>query len=90
MVTLGVVFDFAGIYKSMRLSVRPKPSHITNLRSELREVLRSNTLTSSHAARLAGKTDFVNSTLFGRIGRACLSAFKARQYQKHPDFSLTP
>ena len=87
--SLGIVFDFAGIISSSKLKVRPKHSRVRNLKAELQAVIKRGKLPPSHAARLAGKADFVNSTLFGRVGRACLSALKSRQYQQKGTFDLT-
>eukprot|EP00971_Amphidinium_carterae_P185104 3675807-Amphidinium_carterae.1 len=47
-------------------------------------------LSPSHAAKLIGKADFVNSTLFGRVGRAALSILRAHQHQQKRDWALTP
>ena len=89
-VALGVVFDARALRSERLLFVRPKPSRVTSVVEELHKVLRNNRCGTSQAARLAGKADFINSTLFGRVGRAGLSALKARQYSKNTSQDLTP
>ena len=49
--------------------------------AEILRVLESGRLSPSHAARLFGKVDFLNTTLFGRVGRTGMLALKQRQYE---------
>eukprot|EP00971_Amphidinium_carterae_P050459 993732-Amphidinium_carterae.1 len=56
----------------------------------MQAVIERDIMSPSHAAKLVGKCDFVNSTLFGRVGRAALAVLRAHQYQQKRDWSLTP
>eukprot|EP00971_Amphidinium_carterae_P197066 3911328-Amphidinium_carterae.1 len=64
-VVLGVHFDLQFIAQGL-LQVRAKPDRIAQLTYEMQSVLDRGTLSPSHTAKLVGKCDFVNSTLFGR------------------------
>jgi hypothetical protein len=76
---LGVVFDMQAVRSHAQLSVKPKLSRILNTMVELVEILKHNRLTPSHAAKVFGRLDFINTTLFGRVGRTGLNPIKKRQ-----------
>ena len=77
---LGVHLDFSALMSSSKLIVRPKPTRVFNAVTELVQVLKDNRLVPSHAARLFGKLDFLNTTLFGKVGRSGLYQVKKRQH----------
>ena len=86
--SLGVVFDLRHVRRNSLLKVRPKPTRITKILEELRSIRAKGSLTSGEASRLVGKLLFVAETLFGRVSRCALSAFRARQYSKAVRLSL--
>jgi len=77
---LGVIYDMTTLRSSQKLLVKPRPRRLMNAAHELITILRQKILTPSHAAKLFGKLDFLNQTLFGRVGRVGLLAIKERQY----------
>lgn len=52
-------------------------------------VLRQKSLTPNMAASLSGKFGFLCSTMFGKVGRCCSAALRARQYGPSEETSLT-
>eukprot|EP00971_Amphidinium_carterae_P279456 5547589-Amphidinium_carterae.3 len=87
-VILGVHFDLQHVCQGL-LQVHAKPERVQQLTAEMQNVLDRGFLSPSHAAKLVGKADIVNSTLFGRVGRAALSVLRARQYQQGRDWALS-
>ena len=86
---LGVVFDLQHLQQDI-LFVRPKPERVRALSDEVESILRADWLPPSQVAKLIGKTDFINSTLFGRVGRAALAVLPHRQLQHARDWHLQP
>jgi hypothetical protein len=62
---------------------------MVNILGELLQVWMDNRLTPSQAARLFGKLDFLNQTLFGKVGRTGLLPIKKRQYEASGNHGLT-
>ena len=77
---LGVDIDMSSILATHRLLVKPRLQRIINTVHEMISILRSRKLTSTAAARLFGKLDFANQTLFGRVGRVGMLPIKKRQH----------
>eukprot|EP00971_Amphidinium_carterae_P191775 3805073-Amphidinium_carterae.1 len=86
---LGVQFDLTQQLNG-ELKVRPKPERVSALVQEFGAILESECLPPAQAAHLVGRADFVNSTLFGRVGRAALAVLRHRQHQHSRDWSLSP
>jgi len=87
---LGVAVNTAALSTERLLLVEPKPTRIKNLCEMIDAVLRQGTLTPNMAASLSGKFGFLCSTMFGKVGRCCSAALRARQYGPSEDTSLTP
>ncbi len=87
---LGVVFNTQSIRSQSMLLVEPKPTRRKNLGHIIDEVMASEVLTPTVAASLIGKFGFLCSTLYGKIGRCCTNAIRARQYSSSADVSLNP
>ena len=51
--------------------VRPTPSRIDKITAEARMILETNTLVPDRAAELAGKAQFVTTTIFGKNREGC-------------------
>ena len=85
---LGVVFNTQSLRTQSLLLVEPKPTRRKNLVHIINMVLESNTLSPTTAASLIGKFGFLCSTLYGKIGRCCTNAVRARQYSTSSDVSL--
>ena len=85
---LGVVFNTQSIKSQSILLVEPKPTRRKNLSHIIDEVLFSKVLTPTVAASLIGKFGFLCSTLYGKIGRCCTNAIRARQYSSSSDVSI--
>ena len=85
---LGVVFNTQSLRTQSLLLVEPKPTRRKNLVHIINMVLESNTLSPTTAASLIGKFGFLCSTLYGKIGRCCTNAVRARQYFTSSDVSL--
>lgn len=85
---LGVVFNTAALITEKKLWLQPKPSRKTNIVTLIDKVVQDNHLPPSLAASLVGKFGFLCSTLFGKIGRCCTGALRARQYSTSGDCSL--
>ena len=85
---LGVVFNTQSIKSQSILLVEPKPTRRKNLSHIIDEVLLSEVLTPTVAASLIGKFGFLCSTLYGKIGRCCTNAIRARQYSSSSDVSI--
>ena len=85
---LGVVFNTQSLRTQSLLLVEPKPTRRKNLVHIINMVLESNTLSPTTAASLIGKFGFLCSTLYGKIGRRCTNAIRARQYSTSADVSL--
>lgn len=77
-----VVFDMQTLGSSKRVFVRAKKSRLINTFVEVLGIFKRQWLGSSHAARLFGKVDFLNTTTFGRVGRTGTLPLKQRQYQQ--------
>ena len=63
------------------LRVKPKLSRVLSAIVELVEIIKSNRLRPPHAAKVFGRVDFINTTLFGRVGRTGLGPVKRRQHE---------
>ena len=87
---LGVAINATVLESERRLLVEPKSSRVANLRDTILGVLRADHLSSQLAASIVGKFGFLCSTLFGKLGRCCAGAVRARQYSAWPQTSLTP
>eukprot|EP00971_Amphidinium_carterae_P177068 3511233-Amphidinium_carterae.1 len=85
---LGIVFNLSRINEDI-IQVQPKPDRVSAFLTELELVLASRCLTPSQAGKLVGKLDLLNSTLFGRVGRAALAPLCARQHQHTRDAVFT-
>ena len=79
---LGVAFDMQTLGSQGPLKVRAKPSRILNAITEIVQVFLSGKLRPSHAAKLFGKLDFLDTTIFGRVGRTGLGPVKKRQHAR--------
>jgi len=77
---LGVVFDMRSMLSSRLLLVKAKETRVLNALVEMVSILQNNRLRPSHAAKVFGKLDFLNTTLFGRVGRTGLGPLKQRQH----------
>ena len=84
---LGVAFNTSSLHQQRILLVEPKPTRVSNLCQIVDRVLSENCLPPSLAASLLGKFGFLCSTMFGKVGRCCTGAVRARQYG-HPDETL--
>jgi hypothetical protein len=78
---LGVDFE---INPSM-IIVQPTHRRRQKLCVFIKNALDRNVLSKSEAAKLAGKLVFLQSTLFGRLGRSALKAIYGRQYSTTPN-----
>jgi hypothetical protein len=81
---LGVAFNTASLQSQKLLLVEPKPTRVTNLCQIIDRVMAEDCLPPSLAASLLGKFGFLCSTMFGKVGRCCTGAVRARQYG-HPN-----
>lgn len=79
---LGVLFNTSPSSRAV-FTVEPKPSRVKNLQRMIQCVLTSDELSPALAATVVGKFGFLCSTLFGRVGRCCTGALRARQYQNN-------
>ena len=75
------MFDFSTLNSSRLLIVKAKPRRVYNAINELLRIWESNYFSPTCAARMFGKLDFLNQTLFGKVGRVALLEFKKRQMQ---------
>ena len=57
-----------------------KKKRVCDIIDEIRQIIARDSLAPSQATRLVGKADFVNTTLYRRVGRVGLAGLKARQY----------
>ena len=86
---LGVAFYMQTLRAQSKLFVKPRTKRLVNILGELLQVWMDNRLTPSQAARLFGKLDFLNQTLFGKVGRTGLLPIKKRQYDASGNHGLT-
>ena len=86
---LGVAFNTRSLHDQKLLLVEPKPTRVTNLTTLINKILDDNFLSPSLAASLLGKFGFLCSTLFGKVGRCCTQAVRARQYGNPDEVTLT-
>ena len=86
---MGVVFDLQHLQQDILL-VRPKPERVRVLSEEVEHILRADWLPPSQVAKLIGKTDFINSMLFDRVGRAALAALRHHQLQHARGWHFQP
>jgi hypothetical protein len=86
---LGVQLDLTRARDSL-LTARPKPGRVESVQKEVLAILESGRLPGSQSAHIAGKADFLSTTIFGKVGRCCLASLKARQYAEHKKAALTP
>lgn len=61
-------------------TVRPHPPRVAKLLTQIRQVQESNKLTANEAQRLAGKMQFLASTLFGQLGGSALHPLYSRAH----------
>ena len=87
---LGVAINTSVLHTQRRLLVEPKPTRVANLRATILSVLQADHLSPQLAASIIGKFGFLCSTLFGKLGRCCSGAVRARQYSAWPQTTLTP
>ncbi|CAE7654513.1 Dnmt3b [Symbiodinium sp. CCMP2592] len=62
------------------LQVKPDPERIRRVSEALRLCLKADRLTPEEASRLCGKLVFLQSSLFGMVGRAALSPLYSRSH----------
>ena len=74
---LGVTFDFS-CSREGTVSVRNKVQRIEQILTEVSDILAASTLSSSRAASLRGKLQFMESQVFGRMLSANLRVFQSR------------
>ena len=86
---LGVLFNTESL-KQGKIVVSAKPSRIANLETMILGILARGELSPALAASVVGKFGFLCSTLFGKVGRCCTGALRARQYASHKVTYLTP
>ena len=77
---LGVQFNCAALRHERLLRVQPKPTRKANFNKIIQKILDEDFLPPSLAASVVGKFGFLCSTLFGKVGRACTSPLRERQY----------
>ena len=87
---LGVVFNTQSLRNQSILLVEPKATRRQNIIHIIDGILKENSLSPTSAASLIGKFGFLCSTLYGKIGRCCTNAIRARQYSASSDTSLNP
>ena len=80
--SLGVEFDVRHSRQDQEVKVRPKKSRLDGLRAEFAEIRKKGLLKPARAGRLVGKLQFVGDSLFNKVGRAGLGAFRRRQHQR--------
>ena len=76
---LGVLYDFSQFPKG-EVRIRIKEGRKLKIAAMLQHALDSGRMTSADAASLRGKLYFACTQAFGRVGRAALQSFVARQY----------
>ena len=86
---LGVRFNCEALSSERTLRVEAKPSRKVNFKAIVQKVLDDDFLPPTLAASLVGKFGFLCSTLFGKVGRACTTPVRERQYSVHASTSLT-
>ena len=62
------------------IALAPKPARVARLGFDVRHVLASGRMSPTLAGRLAGKSGFLCTTCFGRVGRAAVKPLFARQH----------
>eukprot|EP00435_Cladocopium_sp_Y103_P037180 s3539_g9.t2 len=87
---LGVAFNTKSLREQKLLLVEPKPTRVSNLCALVDRIIQEGSLAPSLAASLLGKFGFLCSTLFGKVGRCCTGAIRARQYGHPDETALTP
>eukprot|EP00435_Cladocopium_sp_Y103_P047784 s134_g14.t1 len=87
---LGVAFNTKSLQEQKLLLVEPKPTRVSNLCALVDRIIQEGSLAPSLAASLLGKFGFLCSTLFGKVGRCCTGAIRARQYGHPDETALTP
>ena len=80
---LGVKFDMIHLRSEGILKVRPKPTRLVNVMTEILQILlrKPKKLFGTQAGKLFGKLDFINQEIFGKVGRVGLLPIKQRQYE---------
>ena len=68
------------LLSSKPLPVRAKEMRVLNALVEMVGILQSNRLRPSDAVKVFGRLDFLNTTLFGRVGSTGLGPTKKRQH----------
>ena len=72
---LGVLFNLASLAESRKIYIMSKPSRVTNLILEIKDVLEQNRLVPSHAARIVGKFVFVVRSSLWQSRSCCHASF---------------
>jgi len=70
-------------------TVAPKPSRLRKVNRQISVVLHDKRLTPTVAGSLAGKTGFLATSCFGKVGRAAVRPLFARQHVSHFTAKLT-
>lgn len=86
---LGVVINTKALESERKIMVEPKPTRKKNLVFLIDRILSSGELQPTIAASLVGKFGFLCSTMYGKVGRCCTGAIRARQYSLSGDVSLS-
>ena len=85
---LGVAFNTSSLREQRRLLIQPKETRKVNTLKLIDRILQDDFLPPSLAASLSGKFMFLCSTMFGKVGRCCTGAVRARQYSSSADCTL--
>ena len=81
----GTIITFDGHFATLSIA----PTRRTHLLESINKAIDHNRLTPAEAATLAGKLNFVSSSLFGRMGRSAVKAIYGRQHSPSPNDKLT-
>ena len=72
------------------ITVKPTTDRQDRVRNMIQKSLQSNHLKPVEAATLAGKLNFLATTIAGRVGRAATKLIYQRQHQTHGSHTITP
>ena len=64
--------------KEEGIVLEPTPQRIQKVRAALQQALASDSLTPEEAARITGKINFLNTTMFGQLGASAMQPLYAR------------
>ena len=73
---LGILMEI----EPSQIVLRPHPDRCAKMMASLQRILRANHLTNEEAQHIAGKMNFLASTMFGQLGRAALQPLYARAH----------